>query len=99
MLTPGEVDLSIGAYAEREKRLDLRAGVIAATVANVNRDKKKRPKPYIPADFFADLEDKRPRRPQTPEEQRDALMRVARLSGAQVKRVSQEEFDRMVLGG
>lgn len=30
---------------------DLRAGVIASTIANVNRDKKKQAKPYKPADF------------------------------------------------
>lgn len=91
--------MSIGAYVEREKRFDLRAGVIAATVANVSRDKKKRPKPYIPADFFNALEEKQPRRPQTPEEQREALLRIARMTGATVKRLPQQEFDRMALGG
>jgi hypothetical protein len=35
--------------AERE---DMRAGIIAATIANANRDPKKRPKPFTPGDFM-----------------------------------------------
>lgn len=31
---------------------DSRAGIVAATVANVNRDKKARGKPYAPGDFM-----------------------------------------------
>lgn len=30
----------------------LRAGVIASTIANVNRDPKKQPRPFEPADFI-----------------------------------------------
>ena len=35
-----------------EERGDLRAGVVAATVANVNRDPKVRGEPYSPRDFM-----------------------------------------------
>lgn len=35
-----------------ERRDDLRAGTIAALIANVNRDSKKAPKPFTPEDFF-----------------------------------------------
>ena len=35
-----------------EGRADWRAGMVAATIANVNRDPKKRRKPFEPADFL-----------------------------------------------
>jgi hypothetical protein len=35
-----------------EERGDLRAGIVASTVANVNRDPKKQKKPYSPQDFL-----------------------------------------------
>lgn len=38
-----------------EERADLRAGVIAAVIAEVNRDRKKRKKPYRADDFFPNL--------------------------------------------
>ena len=31
---------------------DLRAGIIASTIANVNRDSKRRPEPYKPNEFM-----------------------------------------------
>jgi len=31
---------------------DLRAGIVASTIANVNRDHKKRSQPYKPEDFM-----------------------------------------------
>ena len=48
------------------KRLDLAAGIIAATVANVNRGKSQ--KPFSPADFVPDFDD-RPKQSQSWEEQ------------------------------
>jgi hypothetical protein len=41
--------------AEAEKWLDLRAGVIAAILANQNRGRSSRA--YTPADFFVSLQD------------------------------------------
>lgn len=35
-----------------EERADLRAGIIASTVANANRDPKKRRKPFEPREFM-----------------------------------------------
>ena len=35
-----------------KKEADFRAGVIASVYANVHRDKKKKPAPYIPQDFM-----------------------------------------------
>ena len=38
------------------QRADVHAGIVAATVANVNRDKKKHPKPYVPSDFIIEFD-------------------------------------------
>lgn len=35
-----------------EERADLRAGIVASTVANVNRDAKKQKKPFAAQDFM-----------------------------------------------
>jgi hypothetical protein len=43
-----------------ETRKDLRAGIVASVLANVNRDSKKRPKPYRPADFMPYLDEEKP---------------------------------------
>lgn len=43
-------------------RGDLQAGVVAATVAEVNRDRKRRREPFTPADFllrFGEKEEKK----------------------------------------
>ena len=34
------------------QRADAVGGMIAATIANVHRDPKERPEPYLPADFM-----------------------------------------------
>lgn len=44
-----------------EYRDDLRSGVVASIVANVNRDSKKHPEPFSPSDFvlqFGDAQDR-----------------------------------------
>lgn len=35
-----------------EERADLRAGIIAANIANAHRDRKKQPKPFTAFDFM-----------------------------------------------
>lgn len=35
-----------------EERADLRSGIVASVIANVNRDDKKKPKPFKPSDFM-----------------------------------------------
>ena len=37
------------------ERGDLQAGIVASTVANVNRDPKKKRKPYEPGDFMPEF--------------------------------------------
>lgn len=35
-----------------EGRADLRMGILASLIANVNRDTKKKSEPFVPADFI-----------------------------------------------
>lgn len=35
-----------------DERADLRAGIVASVIANVNRDAKKHPEPFAPGDFM-----------------------------------------------
>lgn len=51
---------------------DWRAGLVASTVANVNRDEKKRKKPFEPKDFIPQRV-KPPVEEQSPEEQAKIL--------------------------
>jgi hypothetical protein len=44
-------------------RDELRAGVIAAVIANVNRDSKRSSEPFVPADFFPNLREPGPLEP------------------------------------
>lgn len=39
-----------------EERADLRSGIVAAVIANANRDTKKRREPYQPQDFMMFLD-------------------------------------------
>lgn len=55
------------------ERGDLRAGIIASLIANVNRDAKKKPQPFTPVDFMPFA--KEPERPQTPADHL-ALMKI-----------------------
>jgi hypothetical protein len=41
-----------------ERRADLRAAIIASTIANANRDKDKKPEPFTPHDFMPNYETK-----------------------------------------
>jgi hypothetical protein len=64
-----------------EERADLRSGMIAAVIAETNRDRKKRRKPYTAADFMPRFDRPLPQ-PQTPEEQAAILrMWVQALGG------------------
>ena len=59
------------AYAQLEPwgetRADLRAGIVASTVANTARDPKRRKKPFAPEEFMPHFEG------QSQEEQMDAM--------------------------
>jgi len=51
---------------------DWRAGMVASTIANVNRDPKKQKKPFEPKDFMPERV-KEPAPEQSPEEQQRVL--------------------------
>ena len=53
-MTPLQFHVLHKRYVQAEKRADYRSGVVAAILANVNRDPKKS-KPYKPEDFFPSL--------------------------------------------
>lgn len=77
--------MTIAAYLEREKRADLRAGVIAATIENV-APKARSVKAKTPADYFASLEVQHefPKKEQTPQEHRNRLIALAKATGARI---------------
>lgn len=59
---------------------DLRAAIIASTIANANRDPKKQRKPYKPRDFMPQW-DRPPAKEQTAEEQRKIIEMWQKLLG------------------
>jgi hypothetical protein len=59
---------------------DWRAGMIASTIANVNRDPKKQRKPYTPKDFMPQR-DVPQKEEQTWEEQAEILEMWFRIAG------------------
>lgn len=65
-----------------ELRGDLRAGVIASTIANVHRDKKS--KSFKPSDFLLFSETGQESQPETPEEQKQAVINLFRGIGLKV---------------
>ena len=44
-----------------ERRADIRSGIISAVIAEVNRDKKRRSKPYSPEEFMPKFEIAKPK--------------------------------------
>lgn len=57
-----------------EARADVRAGIVASTIANVNRNPKYRRKPYSPQDFMP-VYDKPPK----PAPTTDDMLRIAEV--------------------
>jgi hypothetical protein len=58
---------------------DWRAGMIASTIANANRDPKKRKKPFAPQDFIP--KHTSPPRAATPQELAEKLRAIKRAHG------------------
>ena len=84
--------MSIKAYMEREKREDYRAGLVTSTLININRDPKKS-KRVEPKDFFPSLQP--PKREQSPDEMRRAMLAMAALTGGRVVKVPREQYEAM----
>ena len=80
-MTPGQYDLLARWHLKREEakeeRLDYRAALICSVIANVNRDSKKKSKPFQPQDFMPKKQVVKKR--QTPE---DMLEVVKALNAA-----------------
>jgi hypothetical protein len=51
----------------------LRTGIITALIANTNRDAKKKPEPFVPADFIPDFTGKKRRAKLDPKNVRNIL--------------------------
>lgn len=65
-----------------EERADLRAGIIASTIANVNRGRAT--PPFRPKDFMPEFRRRPPEQVQTVEEQQQILGLVAVASGGTI---------------
>lgn len=61
-------------YAAARERLDYRAALVCAVLANCFRDRKKRAKAFQPSDFMP----RQKQQEQTPEQMKFALMVAAR---------------------
>lgn len=59
---------------------DYRTGIIASTIANVNRDAKRQPKPYRPQDFMP-VWTRKAKKEQSEEEMRQVIMMWNRVLG------------------
>ena len=71
------------------ERGDLRAGIVAATVANVNRDAKKQKKPYSAQDFMPKFKGGAGEKgPKTPEQLRRKWEMVVAAFGGQDRKAS-----------
>lgn len=77
-MRPADVAELIRAHEERERRLDYRTGILCSIIANANRDPKRCPQPFEPADFFASLESD----PPDPEDLWNGLLAWAGDTGA-----------------
>lgn len=60
-MPPGDVFDLLEAWRQREKRADFRAAQVCTILAEVNRDKDRKPTPFHPGDFFPSFaEDREP---------------------------------------
>lgn len=80
-LTPAEYQSLVNAWDTKEYRSFLKAGIVAATVANVHRDPKQRSQPFSPEDFAPSRGD----RIMTVEESEAALTRLTLTLGGTIK--------------
>ena len=59
-----------------ERRADLRTGIVASVIANVNRDKKKRSKPFKAEEFMPEFGSEYTEYVMTPEETAETANRI-----------------------
>lgn len=81
-LTPREFRALCERWKQDQKRQDGRVALIAALIANANRDPKRRSKPYQVDDFMP-----KERKKQTAEQMRDTVKVLHAAFGGKGKRV------------
>lgn len=69
-------------YIQDQENQDLRAALICSILANVNRDTKKRHKPFEPKDF---MPQRRPTKPKTDEQMKEDLAALTIALGGEIK--------------
>ena len=74
-------------WEQEQERRDYRAGMIASTIANANRDPKKRRKPYEARDFMPARVRPRPK-PMTPQATVDFVAKLNAALGGRDLRVA-----------
>lgn len=79
--TPVEFDALVKRNNLKLERRDFGFGVVAATIANVNRDPKVRPQPFTAADFMPTASGKPRRTKQTWQEQFDLVKMLNAMYG------------------
>lgn len=90
-LTPLEFDTLLKRNNLKLEREDFRAGIIASTIANANRDPKKKPDPWTAADFMPTRNGKPRQKRQTWQEQLEIVKALnAAFGGTQEEAVSEE---------
>ena len=76
-LTLAQFDALVRRYKDEQRRLDYRSAMICSILAEINRDRKRRTKPFSPEDFM----------PKEEAEERDdpkmerALKRISQMLG------------------
>jgi hypothetical protein len=78
-MTFAEMKIMLDGFTERERRDNYRAAMIVAAIYNVNRDTKKRNKPYTPAEILG--EDK-----QKPKDMLKTADHLTEFFGGEVRR-------------
>lgn len=86
-MTPLEITLSMKGYIAKEKREsrqdNIRAGIIAAAIYEVNRNPKKRHKPYTWRDIISD-EDHEKKQGKTAEQIKNVCKSICKALGGKI---------------
>ena len=72
-----------------EMRAELRNGELCALLANINRDSKRKSEPFKAIDFMHYIDEPQRVKKQTPEEQKQAILNIAKAFKA--KEISRKE--------
>jgi hypothetical protein len=76
-MTPGEFLLMWKGFLRRQEMEDWRTAMVVSTLCEINRDRKKRPKPYTPEDFMPQKKQqkkqKEPAKPRSTQRMRETV--------------------------